>query len=189
MKRIIAICFCALLLLGLLAGCSREEAAEPVIQTVQWMDMTYQINRTDHTITRGDETCRYRIEEAGNKTTYTIVYDDGAEYYMVWEDYLGYGGWNQQYTDAHHTSGGDFVDALKENQPMIRPGSVRLSDHFLWGLVVIVIGVFNICAPYGTWFLEHGLYYENAEPSDVALNLIRACGVIAIVVGVIMMFV
>lgn len=189
MKKHLRFGICVVLLLALLTACGAEEPAEPVIQTVQWMDRTYEINRTDCTIACGDEVCRYRIESDGSKTTYTILYDDGSEYYMVWEDYVGYGGWNQQYTDNHHSSGGDFIDVLKENQPKLQPGGLRLSDHFLWGLLVIVIGVITVCAPYGAWFLEHGMYYKDAEPSEIALNLIRVGGVLMIVGGVIMLFV
>ena len=186
MKRIFTMGVCMVLLLALLTACGAEE---PVIQTVQWMDMTFEINRTDRTIARGDEVCRYRVEDDGNKTTYTILYDDGAEYYMIWEEYLGYGGWNQQYTDNHHSSGGDFVEVLKANQPKLQLEGIRLSDHFLWGLLVIVIGVITVCAPYGAWYLEHGLYYKDAEPSEIALNLIRMGGVLMIVGGVVMLFV
>lgn len=187
MKKTLSLGICAVLLLALLTGCAGEDPAEPVIQTIQWMDKTFEINRTDGTISSGGETCRYRIEDDGNKTTYTILYDDGAEYYMIWEEYMGYGGWNQQYTDNHHSSGGDFVEVLKENQPQMK--GIRLSEHFLWGLLVIAIGVINVWAPYGAWFLEHGLYYKDAEPSDIALNLIRAGGVLMIVGGVVLMFV
>ena len=81
------------------------------------------------------------------------------------------------------------MEVLKANQPKLRLEGIRLSDHFLWGLLVIVIGVITVCAPYGAWYLEHGLYYKDAEPSEIALNLIRVGGVLMIVGGVVMLFV
>ena len=61
--------------------------------------------------------------------------------------------------------------------------------NFLGGIVIILIGIFNLADPYRAWYLRYGWRYKDAEPSDAALLTTQIGGGIAIVLGVICFFV
>jgi hypothetical protein len=58
---------------------------------------------------------------------------------------------------------------------------------FLFRLVpflFIIIGALNVIFPKASWYMKSGWQFKNAEPSDLALIMIRVGGIIAIVVGI-----
>ena len=61
--------------------------------------------------------------------------------------------------------------------------------NIIVGIVVILVGIFNLADPYHAWYLRDGWRYKDAEPSDAALLMGRISGGIAIVLGVICFFV
>ncbi|MBQ3534202.1 MAG: hypothetical protein IJA56_03455 [Clostridia bacterium] len=56
------------------------------------------------------------------------------------------------------------------------------------GLLLIPLGVLQAVFPQAFWFINHGWRYKDAEPSELALGLGRAGGVIVIIVGFILLF-
>ena len=68
---------------------------------------------------------------------------------------------------------------------------IHLSDgrsHPIAGLLLIVIGLCNLCRPEEMWRLNTGWQFKDAEPSEEAILWCRIGGVIAIIVGFVVMF-
>lgn len=53
------------------------------------------------------------------------------------------------------------------------------------GVILLVIGIVNTAAPRFAWYLKDGWKFKDAEPSDDAISLTRAGGIIAIIIGLI----
>lgn len=63
----------------------------------------------------------------------------------------------------------------------------RSSENNSTGIFLIVVGVFNAAFPKATWYIGEGWKFKKAEPSEQALEMSRAAGIVAIIVGVIML--
>ncbi len=58
----------------------------------------------------------------------------------------------------------------------------------LMGLILILLGIFNMAAPEAAWYLEYGWRFRDAEPSEAALLFARIGGGFAIVIGLFCLF-
>ena len=56
------------------------------------------------------------------------------------------------------------------------------------GILLMIIGLFNLISPRTGWYLSYGWRFKDAEPSDAALVMARIGGGIAILIGVILLF-
>lgn len=68
---------------------------------------------------------------------------------------------------------------------------VDLSDgrsHPIIGLLLIIIGLCNLCRPEEMWYMSTGWKFKDAAPSEDAILWCRVGGVISIIVGFIVMF-
>lgn len=54
------------------------------------------------------------------------------------------------------------------------------------GFLFILIGLFHSLAPRAAWYIHYGWRFQDAEPSDVYLTFLRVTGVLAMIVGVIL---
>lgn len=163
-----------LILVLLLSACGASK-----VYTVEERGMTFTVDTENGTITQGDTVYQYEI--SGN--TYTITYPDGATYSMSWSGPIGTGGGSGSYYDSPRVDGDILTDILKDNQP-----KEKNPENFLLGLLCIGLGILNAAAPYAAWFIGHGWRYEYAEPSEAYLTVIRIFGIIAIIVGIIALF-
>ncbi len=59
----------------------------------------------------------------------------------------------------------------------------------IMGVIMIVVGLINALVPDVAWQLKEGWKYRNAEPSDMALILIRLGGIGIILFGILALFV
>lgn len=59
--------------------------------------------------------------------------------------------------------------------------------NILFGIIIIIVGIFNISKPEKAWYLSEGWKFRDAEPSDLAIFFIRVVGFVAIVGGLIVM--
>jgi len=57
----------------------------------------------------------------------------------------------------------------------------------VFALLLLVIGLFHIFAPYAAWYISLGWKLRDAEPSDAYLTMSRIGGVIACIIAVIML--
>ena len=68
---------------------------------------------------------------------------------------------------------------------------INLTDgrsHPIAGLLLIIIALCNLCRPEEMWHLSEGWKFKDAEPSEDAILWCRVGGVIAIIVGVFVLF-
>ncbi len=62
-----------------------------------------------------------------------------------------------------------------------------LSDtaiKFIFALIFVAVGVLSIIFPEYAWYLAHGIWDKNAEPTDASGVIIRIGGVIIAAVGI-----
>ena len=76
-----------------------------------------------------------------------------------------------------------FLATVIENGIVVAQSTDAFDTWFI-PVVCLIIGLFNICFPYGSWYLGHGWRFRDAEPSDLALLMTRISGIIATVIGI-----
>ncbi len=59
----------------------------------------------------------------------------------------------------------------------------------LIGFILVCVGLFHSLAPRAAWYIHYGWRFQDAEPSDLYLGFLRVTGVLAIIVGVIVIIV
>ena len=57
------------------------------------------------------------------------------------------------------------------------------------GIIVVIIGIFNIIYPKDRWDREFGRHVKDAEPTEWALISNRILGVVMVIVGIAFMFI
>ena len=175
---------CVLLLLLavlLLTGCSKKITVDADNGTISDGEYTYTYTETTKT------------NEIGTFRTITITYPNGAQYY--WRDNQYNSGpssltWDHtdNYDPVEYIDGNLLMEALtdpqeQEDEFQFQPGL------FFVGLLFLGVGIWHMCTPYTIWWMEHGWVYKNAEPSDRAIGVIMAGGIILSVFGVILVIV
>lgn len=61
-------------------------------------------------------------------------------------------------------------------------------SHPFLGLLIVIMGLLNLCKPEEMWYLSRGWQFKDAEPSEEALQMTRLGGVACLVIGVLLMF-
>lgn len=178
MKRV-WVALIALLIAVSLFGCGKENT----VFTVNRNDITYKVDTEKKTISDGNHI--YSFSFSGDASSYkaTIRYPNGSSYWFSKNGNTGYGGWSDDYVETAYVSGSMLIDIIED----IAPKPANTGDA-LGGLLLIALGIFNAAAPGTAWYLERGWWYKNAEPSDMALAFTRGAGIVAIIVGVILLF-
>ena len=161
----------------LLTGCQ----SEPVNIT---------IDRENHTLSDGTYTYHYVEQETSLIHTITITYPDGGRYEWMQSDTESYS--NGTYDSALYADGDRMVDVILgtviigEPEPEKEPVSVEL---ILLTVGLLVMGIVEIGCTDQVWYGLHGWKYKDAEPSDMAIAVIRASGIFEIVIAVILVIV
>ena len=164
-------------MLLLLCACGGEEATRTY--TVERYGRTYTVDQEARTVTYQGVTYSFAISSG----TVTFTAPDGSTAYWHETEQVGSGGWSDGWDESVHP--GDLSDALTHG-----PGHSRdRSGSPLAGLVLIAVGAFNTLAPSTAWYLSYGWKFKDAEPSEAALGLGRAGGVISILLGLVLCFV
>lgn len=60
-------------------------------------------------------------------------------------------------------------------------------SHPIAGLLVIILGLCNLCKPEEMWYVDTGWRFQDAEPSEAALLWRRAGGLVVVILGIILM--
>lgn len=74
-------------------------------------------------------------------------------------------------------------------QSFSAPQATGNPGRFLFGLIAIGSGLLGTIKPEWAWYLRDGWRFRDAEPSDIALVVIRGGGVLALVIGLVVLFV
>ena len=168
MKRYLAV-FCVVLLM-LLCACGREPIS-PVYEK-----NGYTVDTEAQTITKGEDVIRYDFEYSG-KVTFT--YPDNTT--TSWSQ--NGAGTSSLFFDFDRWPGAlDLIDVLdRDDLPERKTGNPL-------GLLLIPLGVLQAVFPQAFWFINHGWKFKDAEPSELALGLGRAGGVLVAIIGLFLLF-
>lgn len=181
MKRIAGVL--AALCLLFLSGCGNT--GDPNVYDVEYGGKTYTVDQNEQTIAVDGYACQFEVTGGGNSTKVTITYPDGSSWWHNWSGNSGYGGMSMDYDESRYESGYTLWNVLEQD----RPGTRSDSTHAGLGILLLIFGILEAACPKVSWYLGHGWRYKNAEPSDLALGLGRAVGVLMVVTGVICFFV
>ncbi len=183
------VCLMAILMLLLPVTAYASESGSAYV--IEQNGISFAVDPENKTIVAGGHTYSYRVETSGEQKTTTITYPNGATYYWVQEEYLGFGGWSDDYNPDTYMDGDILVDIVDQ----IRPAKGDISNGIeinmmsvLMGLVVIVLGIFTAANPEDAWYWSNGWRFKNAEPSDMALAMSRVGGIVMVIGGIILMF-
>lgn len=175
-----------LILLLLLALVLSACGDRTTIHLVEYDNHLLTLDTANDTITEGDTVYRYEISDWGGSTRYTIFYPDGASYSMAWSDGIGGGGGDELYYAESRLDGGGLIDIVTKYEKQTQkqePANIGV------GLLVILLGIFYAAAPYAAWYIGHGWRFENAEPSELYLAMLRIGGIILIIAGLLAIFI
>ena len=170
MKRIIVIFLLAALLLS---GCAPKETVHTVTVNRNGIDYAFTVDTENRTISDGQYTYTYAVR--GDTTT--ITYPNGAQYYWTQNGMAGFGGWDDNYDPDTYADGDVLIDILSEDTRQALRGNIPA------GILMIVIGAFNLRFPSKAWYLSYGWRFKDSEPSDTALVVARISGVVAMIIG------
>ena len=157
-----------------LTGCGAEPAP-----TVYEAD-GFTLDKAAQTITKGENVYHYEISP---NSEVTITYPNGATYWRKYDQNGYVGGWSDDYDGVRYADGDTLMDLVSYQPPRRSRGSGPA------GLLLLALGLFHLLSPRTAWFLSYGWRYRDAEPSDAALVFNRIGGVIALLVGVLLLFI
>ena len=175
MKRGILLCILALLLLLTACGSGNGENAQVFKKD------GYTVDQENRTITSGADVYTYTVSGNGSISEITITYPNGATYFWQWNGNSGHGGWSDDFDPVRYADGDPLMDLI-HFQPEPERSGVPGAVIFL----LLAIGAFHLAAPRTAWYLSYGWRFKGAEPSDAALVLGRAGGVIAVIIALIL---
>lgn len=173
-----------LVLALLLTACVGEYS--PVYE-VEYDGETYTVDSEKQTITHGGTTVQMEWSRTGGGSEVTFVYPDGSTYRWRQNDGFGAGGGSEDYAPEQGMDARTLLAVMDQHRTDSR--SPRWGSNPLLGLVLIVLGAVNLVFPKELWFLRYGWRYKNAEPSEMAVWLPRVGGGIAVLVGLVLLFV
>lgn len=184
MKRALIFLLAAMLILGL---CACAPSGSSNTYTVTRNGTDYTVDQENGTISDGVNT--YQFTFSGNSSSYSIriTYPDGSTYSWSGQTNsngtgFGSGGGSADYDASRYVGGDVLCDILEAGAPRAKKAFNPLCFLFL------AIGLFNAITPRTAWYLSSGWKYKDAEPSDLALGLARAGGIVCCFIGVIMIF-
>ena len=196
MKRAVVL---ILLAVFLLTGCAAETLApqEPYTQYVG--NTPFLVDPVAKTITANGHVFTYRYIDEGNTKGVSVTYPNGAvvtESYEYSSDGIGAIGstsWSNADATFVINNGADYIDCYMLLS--VVPEQTQEKERFaMWpsillGLVFIAIGAWMFARPHIHWKWTHGWMYKNAEPSDLALGVSGAMGIIGIILGIVLILI
>ena len=162
-----------------------------LLTACQSQPRTITIDRDAGTLSDGTYTYEYTEEKYDNYHSITIYYPDGCRYY--WTD-MGTEVIEQgEYDGYTYASAQQLLDTIQGTVIIGQPEqSANVSDRvylILLAVVLVGLGLWETARPEQSWYLAHGWKYKDAEPSDVAIGLIRGMGILELVFAAILVIV
>ena len=173
MRRILSV---LLIMVFLLCGCGTEKA-DPV-----YTSRGYTVDTEAQTMTKDGNVFHYKPNGNG----YIFTYPDGSfcSYQIHNNDFTSFTteSGSLDFDPSRWPSASELGKALHQETK-----SDRRTGNPL-GLLLILLGALNAAFPHASWYLEIGWRFKDAEPSDLALGMERAGGVVIALVGFFMLF-
>ena len=129
--------------------------------------------------------CEFRVSGSADHTKFEVTYPGGSHYSHT---DLGYGlasGMSDDYDPPSYAKGDVLWEVLGTKSSSAKES--RVGPIFL-GLLVAGLGLLNVIRPKTAWYVNHGWRYKNSEPSEAALLFGALGGVMAILIGLGMIF-
>lgn len=165
-----------------LCGCQGKEGQEPY--DVTYNGETYTVDQEQGTITCDGVVYQFEISSrGGNSVNLDITYPDGSRYYWTKDGSFGHGGWSNDYNPE--TSGYVPGDVLWDVLSLESTGQGHSGPSLILVVFLLAVGVFQIISPRTAWMLGYGWRFKDVEPSELALTVNRAVGVLLIFVSII----
>lgn len=171
------------LLLTVLTACGKEEDA--AVYNIECDGKVYTVNHTEQTITVDGSVCSFSVKGHGGQVELEVIYPDGSTYQWSRGDRVGYGGWSEDYDPDKYISGEEVWDILQLDQRLERD---RSDSHPVLGGFLLLLGIVHLAFPRKMWQLHYGWRYENAEPTDVALQVEAIGGLVTALIGAAFLF-
>lgn len=163
--------------------CSCSDSQKKKQYTVQQGDTIFTIDTENETISNGNTLYHYTVSTTVSGYRLEITYPDNSTYWWETTSSGGYGGWSDDYDENRYVSGALLCEMLELN-----PAATSIHKNMFLILLLLVIGLFHLISPRRAWYLEHGWWYKDAEPSDVALGAHRLIGVVALIAAIATIF-
>lgn len=151
--------------------------------TVTMKDMVFTVDTGNGTVFDGVNTYNYTISGDSSRYRIEVIYPDGSTYWQQMSGGAGTGGWSDDYDRERYADGNTLCFVLKSAVP-----KSRTYPLIAVGLIIIV-GLINVAIPQAAWYCSYGWRYRDAEPSEAALLVCRGTGVLALVIGIVMIFI
>ncbi len=178
------------MLLAALCACAQKTEADSQKNqpyTVNSNGVSYTVtpeNNNSGSISDGENIYHYVYEAAGRGYAVTFTYPDGETYTWTETDIGSTGGTSLNFDFSKYPDGMELQSVLERENPS-KPKKTEKNVPLI--LLLLLIGAINTAFPRAAWYLEMGWKLKDAEPSEAALGANRAAGVLALVIGVIMM--
>lgn len=182
-KRVNAGALVAMLIAALLLTGCQSPTAPSGPQTVVFDGMELVVDMEARQVTHGEDV--YRFSQSEDQLV--VVYPNGEEYTRYYV--------SEYASSDHYDSEADFTNYLDFDilEGVIDSMTVTEEQHtfsgenilvILLGIVFIVFGVFAMGNAEGTWQMNTGWQFKNAEPSDLALAMTTIGGIVALIAGI-----
>ncbi|WP_416150168.1 DUF6199 family natural product biosynthesis protein [Salipaludibacillus sp. HK11] len=127
------------------------------------------------------------FEQRSNGYRYEVEFENGHTYFNEKSGNIGSGGGSAKLTSEEMTLAEEAIDKFEQmNGAATR--SNNNSSSILFGVVIILFGLLGAIFPQAAWYLEIGWKLRDAEPSDLALIANRVGGILASIVGLLIIF-
>ena len=181
--RKIAAFFVMIFLMLSLCACSSSGSSEKVY-TYEKNGKSFTVDTENTTISDGTNVYHYTFSGDSSNYQINIVYPDGSSYWERMENGGGFGGWSDEYSENRFVPGDVLCEIVADHIP--RPAS---SKNVLVIILLLGGGAFELLSPRTAWYLEYGWRYKDAQPSEMALWLNRAGGVLLLFIAVVLIMV
>ncbi len=174
-NRLFPLLLCLMLLCGCGAG---SQPSAPYETTVDGQAVT--IDTDAQTVTCGEDVYLYNYAVLSGGYTLTVTYPNGE---TATVEYVGMS------ASGSGTPEGDYLDVLSLSWAIEDANDNpdgEAASHRVAGILVMGLGVLFIAFPRFFWYLGWGWRYKGAEPSEVALTVERAGGVVLALVGLLL---
>ncbi|MBO5196975.1 MAG: hypothetical protein J6B85_00425 [Lachnospiraceae bacterium] len=178
---------CALLL----SSCGTGEADIPPICQVETSDASYTLDTEQNRITYLGKEYSYQVSKGSSSGTGSVSVTVNNGSYSTSYRKTEHGIASSTSTSGSYNADSQLIawaltdviyDAYLGENGFLNTHQPS-AGTWLAGLVLLGLGILDICAPKAAWWCTYGWRFKNAEPSDAALLFGRIGGVIAALVG------
>ena len=182
LKLVIPVLLAAALIF--LASCGHGGTSQ--VYDVEHNGKIFTVDQANQTIASEGHIYSFEVAGNGGNVKFKVTYPDGSTYWWSQGGNVGYGGWSDDYDPGRYAPGDVLWDVLNLDR---RADGHDSGKYIGLGLLLILLGAVNAAFPRAMWYIEYGWRYKDAEPSDMVLFAERAGGAIAVIAGVICLFV